>query len=132
MSSKKIIFAVDDEASMGEIYQAILGDTYDLHFFEMGEDLLNLALSMKPHLVIIDTGLADMSGYLLCQELKHKEEMQEVPVVFVTGQDFSEDKGRAFFSGGSEYITKPIKAAPFCALLERLIEDFRSNQLDLD
>ncbi len=123
ISTKKIIFAVDDKAAMRHIYQTILGDDFNLHCFTEPIKMLKMADSIRPDLAIIDIGLGEMTGYEVCHLFKHKEAMEMVPVVFVTGRDFSQDKGQAFFSGGSEYVTKPISVEPFLALVARLIED---------
>jgi len=131
MSAKKIVFAVDDEMSMLEIYQEILGDEYDLHCFELPQDLLAKATILEPHLVIIDIGLTGMNGYQLCEALQGMANIHHVPVVFVTGRPISQDQGQAFFSGGSEYVTKPIQATSFCALLKRMIEDHYDDYLNV-
>jgi|GEM_PF-2804968 len=131
MSAKKIVFAVDDEVSMLEIYQEVLGDEYDLHCFELPQDVLAKAIIIEPHLVIIDIGLSGMDGYQLCEALQGLVNIHHVPVVFVTGQPISQDQGQAFFSGGSEYVTKPIQATSFCTLLERMIKDHHDDYLNV-
>ncbi len=77
--------------------------------------------NIKPELIIINIGLAYMNGYELCDALKQKDGMEDIPVVFVTGRNFSEDKGREFFRAGAEYVTKPIEEAPFHAIVDKLL-----------
>ena len=132
MSAKKIIFALDDDARMGEVYRELLADEYEVHCFSISYDFLNRLNELKPHLMIIDINLGPINGYQMCEALKQKGEMEDIPVVLVSEQDVAEDKSQAFFSGGSEYVTKPIQAAPFCALLARMIEDHWGNQWELD
>ncbi len=126
MSINKVVFAVDDDMIMHRVYQEILDEHYNLHCFSGAQEMLQMLDSVQPELVIIDIGLAGMSGYELCEAFKHKKGMAAVPVVFVTGHDFSQDKGRAFFSGGSEYVTKPIEEAQFNRLIKKLIEDHQT------
>ncbi len=128
--TKKIIFAVDDETIMRFIYREILTDEYDLHCFETPQQMLDQADKIKPDLAILDIGLVGMNGYELCGAFKEKQKMEDVPVVFVSGQDFSQDKGQAFFSGASEYVTKPIDVDRFLVLLKKLIEQGQVNLLD--
>lgn len=122
MSSKKVIFAVDDESYMVRSYREVFQDDYDLHFFDSSEEVLKTLDTIKPDLVIIDIGLDEMDGYELCEELKKKEGLEDIPVVFVTGHDFSEDQGRAFFSGGAEYVMKPIDADKIRHLITKLLQ----------
>jgi len=125
MTNKKIIFAVDDEDYMCRVYEDILSEDYELHFFEESEEMLALAEDITPDLAIIDIGLPGiMNGYELCDAFKQKKGLEDVPVVFVTAHDFSEDNGQAFFSGGSEYVTKPIEAVSFLSLVSNLIQRY--------
>ncbi len=123
MTTSEIIFAVDDETSMHFVYEEILAEHYNLHCFTRPQEMLHMLDNIRPNLIIMDIGLGEMSGYELCETIKQKEGMTLVPVVFVSGHDFSNDKGRAFFSGGSEYVMKPIDKASFNKLIKKLIED---------
>lgn len=125
MSIKKTLFAVDDDEGMRLVYKDIFSDNYEIYCYETGEALLQMVDNIKPDLVIIDIGLGDMDGYELCSALKLKNGMEDVPVIFVTGRDFSEDKGRAFFSGGTEYVTKPLEEEQFCSIVEKLLDHRR-------
>ncbi len=125
--TKKIIFVVDDETIMRFVYREILADEYELHCFENPQQMLDMADKIKPDLAIFDIGLVGMNGYELCGAFKKKQKMEDVPVVFVTGQDFSLDKGQAFFSGASEYVTKPIDADEFLVLVQELLLESSSE-----
>lgn len=125
MSIKKTLFAVDDDEGMRLIYSDIFSDNYEIYCYESGVALLQMVDNIKPDLVIIDIGLGDMDGYELCSELKLKNGMEDIPVIFVTARDFSEDKGRAFFSGGTEYVTKPLEEEQFHSIVERLLDHHR-------
>jgi len=126
MPNKKVIFAVDDESYMVRSYREIFQDDYDLHFFDSSEEVLKTLDTIKPDLAIIDIGLDEMDGYELCEVLKQKEGLENIPVVFVTGHDFSEDQGRAFFSGGTEYVMKPIEADKLRNLVTKLFNETTS------
>lgn len=121
MSGRKIIFAVDDEKAMHHIFKTILEDQFELVCFDSPRDMLSTVDNVRPDLTIIDLGLGVMDGYECCATFKAKHGMAEIPVVFVTGRDFDEDEGRAFFSGGDEYVRKPIAADSFLTLVNSLI-----------
>lgn len=121
MTNKKTIFAVDDEKAMQHIYAEMFGEDFEVLCYGNPKEVLHKANEIKPDLAIIDIGLRGMDGYELCDALKQKEGLKDVPVIFVTGRDFSEDRGRAFYSGGTEYVTKPIRAASLMKLVQKLI-----------
>jgi len=121
VGEKKIIFAVDDEPAMRRVYNKILDEKFDLHCFDGAKEMLETDGGVKPDLVIIDVGLQGMDGYELCNAFKKNEGMEDVPVIFVTGRDFSEDHGQAFFSGGMDYVMKPIEEDSFLKLVTNLV-----------
>ncbi len=123
MDKNKTIFAIDDETPMHFVYEEILAEHYNLFCFASPQEMLHMLENTHPDLIIMDVGLGEMSGYELCEAIKQKEDMALVPVIFVSGHDFSKDKGRAFFSGGAEYVMKPIDKAHFNELIKKLIED---------
>ena len=65
--------------------------------------------------------VANGEQYLMSEMLKQKQDMENVPVIFVTGRDISEDQGRAFFSGGADYVTKQLEADAFRRLVTNFI-----------
>jgi len=123
MDKNKTIFAIDDETPMHFVYEEILAEHYNLFCFASPQEMLHMLENICPDLIIMDIELGEMNGYELCKAIKQKEGLELVPVVFVSRHDFSKDKGRAFFSGGSEYVMKPIDKTPFNKLIKKLIED---------
>lgn len=121
MDKKKIIYAVDDEPAMRRVYNKILDEAFDLRCFDCANEMLETDRSVTPDLVIIDIGLQGMDGYELCNAFKKNQGMEDVPVIFVTGRDFSEDQGQAFFSGGMDYVMKPIEEDSFLKLVATLV-----------
>lgn len=50
-----------------------------------------------------------MNGYQLCDHLKQEAALSEVPVIFTTGLNDTEDEVRGFAAGAVDYVTKPIQ-----------------------
>lgn len=49
-----------------------------------------------------------INGYQVCEIIKSNSITQEIPIIFLSGCDRSDDKIRAFNLGGADYITKPF------------------------
>lgn len=62
-------------------------------------------------LVLLDIVLSDIDGYQICKNLKSQQDLQDIPVIFITSmnQPFDEEKG--FMAGAVDYLTKPINPA---------------------
>lgn len=75
---------------------------------ENGEEALKLVKEKAPQLILSDISMPGMNGYELCRRIKEREETREIPVIFISAFDSSEDIVEGFSHGGEDYITKPF------------------------
>ena len=61
-----------------------------------------------PDLVLLDIRMPEMDGFAVCEQLKSAPETQEIPVIFLSASDSTEDKVRSFQVGGNDFISKPF------------------------
>ncbi|WNS41558.1 ATP-binding protein [Paenibacillus sp. MMS20-IR301] len=59
-------------------------------------------------LVILDLMMPGMSGYEVCQELRKRYSLLELPVLMVTAALQPQDKVAAFQAGANDYLPKPF------------------------
>jgi two-component system sensor histidine kinase ChiS len=64
--------------------------------------------SERPRLVLLDVSMPERDGYAVCRELREHWSASELPVVFVTARDRSDDLVRGYEAGGNDYLIKPI------------------------
>lgn len=103
------ILVVDDEPDLTDIINTFLeGAGYHVHTENSSVKALEKARSLKPDLILLDILMPVMDGYQLCQELKKDKATADIPVVFLTGKDPSEDNQRSFKSGADLFIKKPF------------------------
>jgi DNA-binding response OmpR family regulator len=75
---------------------------------ETGQDALAIASRDEPALVILDLDLDDMSGYVVCRELRDQLG-DDLPIIFVSGdRTESSDAVAGLLIGGDDYVTKPF------------------------
>ena len=63
-----------------------------------------------PDLILLDIMMPGMSGYEICERLKHDETTHDIPVIFISALQEVFDKVKAFKLGGVDFITKPFHA----------------------
>ena len=78
---KRLIYAVEDDEGIGELYQGALEDDYDVEVFPDGKSFLAAFSSRKPDLVILDIMLPDMDGYSILVRIRENDE--KLPVIVV-------------------------------------------------
>ncbi len=73
------------------------------------------ALSQLPDLILLDAGLPDGDGRLLCRRLRDDARTADIPVIMLTAQSEQEAKRAGFDAGASDYVTKPFDAPELIA-----------------
>src|SRR4030067_662375 len=61
-----------------------------------GQMALTAIRAAPPDLVLLDINMPGMNGYQVCEELKADETTRDIPVIFISALDETEDKVKAF------------------------------------
>jgi serine phosphatase RsbU (regulator of sigma subunit) len=63
-----------------------------------------------PDLILLDIRMPELDGYEVSQRLKADSRTRDIPIIFISALDATEDKVRAFTVGGVDYVSKPFQA----------------------
>src|ERR1700741_2715588 len=107
MNIKKAIVLIVDEAPDNLILMnGLLREQYQVVLANSGRAALDVMQQVpRPHLVVLDVALPDMSGYSVCHQLKSSPDTAGIPVIFLQQQP---DEARAFQEGGAAFVAKPV------------------------
>jgi len=109
---KPRILAVDDSRVMRRAMSKILSKEYDVVEVENGEDAWTVLLNDNSIQVIFtDLNMPFLDGYGLLERIRTSDDPQlnETPVIIITGKDDDEDaKQEALDKGANDFITKPF------------------------
>ncbi len=101
------ILVVDDESNLADLVATALRYAgFVTATAESGEAALQSVSSFEPHLVILDVMLPDFDGFEVARLLA--ERGSQLPILFLTARDATEDKVRGLTVGGDDYVTKPF------------------------
>jgi two-component sensor histidine kinase len=113
------IVLVDDIPENLMLLAGILKDAgHKVRTFLDGSFALKSIQSMPPDLIFLDVKMPGMDGYTVCKELKAREDLRKIPVIFISALDDISDKVKGFEAGGVDYIIKPFQAEEVLARLE--------------
>jgi two-component system cell cycle response regulator DivK len=123
-SVRKRVLVVEDN----ELNMRLLNDVLEAHGYQVqkaveGKAVLALARQFRPHLVLMDIQLPDISGLDACRQLKADPETQDIPIVAVTAFAMAGDEGKARAAGCDGYITKPIQLTNFLDTVRQFTAD---------
>ena len=104
------ILVVDDTSTNLQLLSEALSDRgYEVRGVNRGKMALMLADSVVPDLILLDVVMPEMDGYQVCQQLKANPVTRDIPIIFLSVSNDSEDKVKALQAGGVDYINKPFQ-----------------------
>jgi two-component system OmpR family response regulator len=80
----------------------------DVAITYQGDQVLSLAKSCRPGLILLDVMLPEMSGFDICKLLKADPETKTIPVIFLTARAMPVDIKEALSMGAVGYLAKPF------------------------
>ncbi len=102
------ILIVEDNADNLAVLEAFLEDEYELVNAEDGKKGLDLALSQKPDLILLDISLPEMDGTEVLAQIRKIDEIKDTPVIALTAHAMLGDKEKFLELGFNAYVSKPI------------------------
>lgn len=73
-----------------------------------GKEALHMLKETLPQLILMDISMPEMNGYELCRLLKSNKVTRDIPVIFISALDGSDDRIKGFKAGAVDFITKPF------------------------
>lgn len=109
LTGAKILIVDDVPANLDVIYRSLRAKGYQVLAATNGQNALEAAAQAQPDLILLDILMPDIDGYEVCRRLKADPETEDIPVIFVSGQDADGGTARGFEVGGVDYIMKPVQ-----------------------
>ena len=73
-----------------------------------GDQVVALAKTHRPGLILLDVMLPEMNGFEICKALKSDPELKSTPVIFLTARAMPMDIKEALSLGAVGYLAKPF------------------------
>lgn len=117
---KRVLICDDDPVILRLLQVNLEIEGYDVISAHHGEEAVQLALSERPDLVVLDIMMPRMDGYEACQQIKSHDATRDIPIVFLSAkaQQSDIDMGTSF--GVTQYLTKPFDPTELLQVVERL------------
>ncbi|NTV89219.1 MAG: diguanylate cyclase, partial [Clostridiales bacterium] len=111
VKKKDKILIIDDTLLNISILADILSPDYEILYTQSGEKGLEMVMTEKPELVLLDIIMPGMDGYEVCRRLKEDPVTVDIPVIYVTALDEEHDEEKGLEAGAIDYIAKPFSSA---------------------
>lgn len=115
------ILLVEDDYNLGFVVQDQLSDQgYKVTLATNGVDALQRFNEDKYHLCILDVMMPKKDGLTLAQDIRKVN--AEIPILFLTAKNQTEDKIAGLKAGGDDYLTKPFSTEEFLLRVKALLK----------
>jgi sigma-B regulation protein RsbU (phosphoserine phosphatase) len=116
---KADILIVDDTPANLHLLSKMLSEQgYRVRPVPDGSLALTATQAEVPDLILLDIRMPEMDGYQVCEHLKGDAKTRDIPIIFISALDATQDKVKAFAVGGVDYITKPFQCEEVLARVE--------------
>ena len=109
-SLKKLLIVEDDKAHASALVALLEERDISISVAESGEQAIRLISGEPFDCIVLDLGLADMSGFNLLEHIRNLEQSRHCPVIIHTGQELSAEDTRRLQHYSESIIIKGAKS----------------------
>ena len=111
LKGARILLVDDQPANLEVLCELLEAEGYNISLAPRGGIALKIASQPegRPDLILLDVMMPEMDGYEVCQRLKDDPDTRDIPVIFITARDLTEEVLEGFRVGGVDYVAKPFR-----------------------
>lgn len=122
------ILIIDDSPENLVVLGELLQPHYRVRAASSGLRGLQVAhTAPRPDLILLDVMMPQMDGYEVLLQLQRNPLTQDIPVIFITALDGTDDEQKGFDLGAVDYISKPMRPAIVLSRVRAHLELKRSR-----
>jgi len=103
-----VLVADDDEMQCFLIGEALEAEGFSVHVVGDGSAAVEACKAIRPDVVLLDVIMPIMDGYAACKAIRELPYSKQLPIVMVTGQEDIASIARAYETGATDFIAKPL------------------------
>ena len=114
------VLVVDDEPNIVDVISmALRFEGFDVESAATGADAIAAVAARRPQLLVLDVMLPDIDGFEVARRLASAR--ADVPIIFLTARDSTEDVVHGLTVGGDDYVTKPFSLEELVARIRTIL-----------
>lgn len=107
-TAKPLILIVEDNADISEFIAQSLSSEFRYELAHNGKTGLDVAIKIKPDLIIADVMMPVMNGMDMCRQLRKHHELSSVPIIMLTAKDDKMTEEQSLQLGINAFVPKPF------------------------
>lgn len=131
--SKYTILIVDDVISNVLLLKVLLGkEKYNILTASGGREAIEITVNQQPDLILLDVMMPEMTGFEVAAHLKNNSKTANIPIIFLTALNSTEDVVKGFQAGANDFITKPFNKEELLVRVNHQISLVAAKRLILE
>jgi CheY-like chemotaxis protein len=122
-----VLVVEDQNLVRSAIIAALKEEGYNLLEASNGSDGLKMAIEEKPHLIIADTVMPQMSGHEMYQTIQGNLNIKHIPVIALSSKSSPEEEARLLEMGYFDLIAKPVNPVRLVARTKHALRIIYGN-----
>lgn len=125
---RRRVLVIDNDPVSASIIKNHLDDVlWDVEICLDGTYAMERALLSLPDIIISETRLAELDGYLFCSQIRNTPQLEDTIFLFLTNQKISKHIVRGLQIGADDYILKPFSAKELESRMQNLVKNKERN-----
>ena len=122
------VLLVEDEESLRKGMEINLEmEGYEVVSTDDGKKALGLVRNQRFDIIILDVMLPNLDGFRVCEQIRL--DGFQVPIIFVTAKDGSNDRIQGLKKGGDDYLIKPFNLEELILRVRNLIRRSQPSEV---
>ena len=117
----RILLVEDNEMNRDMLSRRLARRGFEVLIAENGQSGVDLTVSERPDLVLMDMSLPVMDGWEATRRLKADPNTSAIPIIALTAHAMASDRELALEAGCDDYDSKPVDLTRLLRKIEQLL-----------
>lgn len=117
--STKVLYVEDEPFLARIVKESLESRDFAVHLVNDGKAAVNVFEEVKPDICVLDVMLPHRDGFTLAGDIRQRN--PNIPIIFLTAKNQTEDVIKGFESGGNDYLRKPFSMEELIVRINNLM-----------
>jgi two-component system alkaline phosphatase synthesis response regulator PhoP len=125
-----LIYSIEDDKDIAYIINVTLTKQgYQVKTFGDGKSFFEAFSGQKPHMILLDMMLPDISGQEILKKIRSKHENDDIDIIIISANHMLIDKIDGLDLGADDYIEKPFDLLELMSRVNVKVRRHRLNRI---
>jgi two-component system KDP operon response regulator KdpE len=125
----KVLVIDDDKSLLRAMRLGLKSGGHEVVTAQTGAEGINQTAMRSPDVVILDIGLPDIDGLVVCKRIR---QWSDVPIIILSASGAENRKVDALNGGANDYVTKPFSMAELEARIRAVLRTKNQEPTSID